>query len=206
MLNRHGLHGMLSNVNYQRLAGTNVLRDFVELPSQLYEHWLSTNQVLKKHAKHYQTNESIPDELVLKLTNARKFNLGFSTIEYTASALLDQALHCATIVPLDENDKSELLTDITVFENNELEKLGMPVGMIMRHRPTHFQHLFSGSSYAAGYYVYLWAEVLDADGFNAFVETNDIFNPEVALKLRKYIYSTGNSIDPKEAYRLFRGR
>ena len=197
---------MLSNVTYQRLAGTSVLKDFVEFPSQLFEHWLLTNQVLEKHAKHYQTNETIPIDLFERFTNARKYGQGFLTIEYTASALLDQSLHCATITPINNNDNTELLTDITIFENNELNKLGMPDGMIMRHRPAHFQHLFSSSSHAARYYVYLWADVLVADGFNAFVETNDIFNPEIALKLKKYIYSSGNSMDPKEAYRLFRGR
>lgn len=192
----HGLHGMLSNVTYDRLSGTSVLRDFVELPSQLFEHWLSQEVVLKAHARHFLTDESIPDELLTRLMKARKFNEGFSTVEYTASALVDTALHKASSKEL----------DIARFEQEELQRLGMPEGIIMRHRPAHFQHLFSGGSYAAAYYVYLWAEVLDADGFDAFLETGNCFNKEVAQRLRKYIYSSGNTLDPAEAFRLFRGR
>ena len=154
----HGLHGMLSNVTYAELAGTSVLRDFVELPSQLYEHWLSEEIVLKNHARHYLTNEQIPDSLLERLNKARNFNNGFDTVEYTASALIDQALHKL-------NDVELLNLDILEFESAELKSLDMPKGIIPRHRPIHFQHLFSGSSYSAAYYVYLWAEVLDADGF-----------------------------------------
>lgn len=202
----HHLHGMLSNVTYQRLAGTSVLKDFVELPSQLYEHWLTVPEVLKKHARHYETNAPIPEDLLEKLMKARKFNQGFQTIEYTASALVDQKLHTATIVPLNDQSMNEnILTDVDLFETRELEKLGMPKGIVMRHRPTYFQHLFSSSSYSARYYVYLWAEVLDADAFNAFKEAGNAFDPDVAKKLRKYIYSSGNSLDPVVAYRLFRG-
>jgi peptidyl-dipeptidase Dcp len=195
----HGLHGMLSDVTFNRLAGTSVLRDFVELPSQLYEHWLSQPEVLKKHARHYKTNEPIPDELLQKLMSARSFNQGFDTVEYTACALIDQTLHQ---VPL------ESLTDFDMkaFETSELRRLGMPEGIVLRHRPPHFQHLFSGSSYAAAYYVYLWAEVLDADGFDAFLEAGDPFHAETAAKVKRFIYSSGNSIDPREAFRLFRGR
>eukprot|EP00595_Chromulina_sp_UTEXLB2642_P000434 CAMPEP_0196761568 /NCGR_PEP_ID=MMETSP1095-20130614/854_1 /TAXON_ID=96789 ORGANISM="Chromulina nebulosa, Strain UTEXLB2642" /NCGR_SAMPLE_ID=MMETSP1095 /ASSEMBLY_ACC=CAM_ASM_000446 /LENGTH=544 /DNA_ID=CAMNT_0042111299 /DNA_START=563 /DNA_END=2197 /DNA_ORIENTATION=+ len=210
----HGMHGMLSNVTYQRLSGTNVLRDFVELPSQLFEHWLSEKEVLIKHARHYLTNEPIPDELLDRLMKAKKFNQGFSTIEFTASALVDQALHSAVISPLaspiDEgkntDSNSNVLADISLFEKQELDKLGMPEGIVMRHRPTHFQHLFSSSAYAAGYYVYLWAEVLDADGYDAFLETGNPFDPSTAKKVREYIYSSGNSLDPAVAYRSFRGR
>lgn len=193
----HGMHGMLSDVTYDGLSGTNVLRDFVELPSQLFEHWLSVPEVLKQHARHYETDEPIPDELLARLMAAKSFNMGFDTVEYTASALVDQALH---------NLKSVEGLNLTEFESNELNRLGMPESMVMRHRPAHFSHLFSGSSYAAAYYVYLWAEVLDADGFDAFLETGDAFNVEVAKKVRQYIYSSGNSIAPAEAFRMFRGR
>ena len=171
----------------------------MELPSQLYEHWLSEPSVLRRHAKHYLTGEVIPDELLKKLFAARNFNLGFDTIEYTVCALVDQSLHQ---VPADELEG----LDISAFEKSELQRLGMPDGIVMRHRPAHFAHLFAGASYASGYYVYLWAEVLDADGFDAFKETNDCFNKEVASKVRKYIYSSGNSLDPREAYKKFRGR
>jgi len=194
----HGLHGMLSDVTYQRLAGTSVLRDFVELPSQLYEHWLSEPTVLKKHARHYLTNEPIPDELMIKLKNAKTFGEGFGTIEYNACVLVDIALHKLT------TEVAEL--DITKFEHEELGRLGMPSGIVMRHRPAHFAHLFAGSGYASAYYVYLWAAVLDADGFDAFKETGDCFDRSTADRVRKYIYSSGNSLNPAEAYRLFRGR
>jgi peptidyl-dipeptidase Dcp len=194
----HGLHGMLSDVTYSRLAGTSVLRDFVELPSQLYEHWLGQKEVLRKHAVHYITGQVIPDELLSKMKAAQRFGQGFATIEYTASALVDIALHRTT--------EGVSTLDIGQFEREELKRLGMPQGMAMRHRPAHFQHLFSGSSYASAYYVYLWAEVLDADGFDAFLETGDCFDSATAARVRKYIYSSGNSIDPAEAFRLFRGR
>lgn len=188
---------MLSSVTYDRLSGTNVLVDFVELPSQLYEHWLTQPVVLKKFARHITTNEPIPDHLLQKMVKAKNFNLGFETIEYTSSALLDQALH-----QLDITDSF----DMNEFEQSELSKLSMPAAIIPRHRPAHFQHLFSGSSYASAYYVYLWAEVLDADGFDAFVETGDCFDKATAARVRKYIYSSGNSQPPEEAYRAFRGR
>lgn len=194
----HGLHGMLSNVTYARLAGTSVLRDFVELPSQLYEHWLGERVVLKKHALHHLTGEAIPDSLLDKMKAAHSFGQGFATIEYTSSALVDVALHRTV--------KEVASLDIAQFERDELKRLGMPQGMSMRHRPAHFQHLFSGSSYASAYYVYLWAEVLDADGFDAFLETGNCFDRTVADRVRKYIYSAGNSVDPAELFRLFRGR
>ena len=196
----HGLHGMLSDVTYSRLSGTSVLKDFVELPSQLYEHWLSEPAVLKKHARHYRTGATIPDELLQKLFDARNFNLGFDTIEYTICALMDQSLH--QIGTAEELEK----LDINAFEKSELKRFEMPDGIVMRHRPSHFAHLFSGSSYAAGYYVYLWAEVLDADGFGAFKETGNCFDADVAARARKFIYSSGNSVDPMEAYKNFRGR
>jgi peptidyl-dipeptidase Dcp len=193
----HGLHGMLSNATYGRLASTNVLTDFVELPSQLMEHWFSQPQVLKKYARHYQTGEPIPDDLLDKLQAARSFQQGFQTIEYTICALLDMALHQI-------EDYTDF--DLAEFERTELERLGMPKGIVMRHRPAHFQHLFSGDWYAAGYYVYLWAEVLDADCFAAFEEAGDIFDPETAAKAREYIYGAGNTVAPDELFRRFRGR
>ena len=193
----HGLHGLLSNVTYERLSGTSVLRDFVELPSQLFEHWLTEPEVLKRHARHHATGEPIPDALVARLHEARQFNQGYETVRYTASALVDMAAHARTTA-------DEL--DVVAFERAELERLGLPAAVGINHRLTHFQHLFSGSSYAAGYYVYLWAEVLDADGFDAFREAGGPFDPVVALRLKRFIYSSGNSLEPSEAYRAFRGR
>ncbi|MDQ3445330.1 MAG: M3 family metallopeptidase, partial [Pseudomonadota bacterium] len=193
----HGLHGLLSQVTYERLSGTRVLRDFVELPSQLFEHWALEPEVLRKHALHVQTGEPIPDSLTQRLLKAQHFNQGFETVEYTACALLDMALH---------ETASDDGIDITEFERAELERLGMPREMVLRHRLPHFAHLFSGSSYAAGYYVYMWAEVLDADGYDAFVEAGNPFDAAVATRLLKYVYSAGNSIEPRAAYRAFRGR
>ena len=174
-----------------------MLRDFVELPSQLFEHWLAEAEVLKRHARHYLTDEPIPDALVDKLLAARLFNQGFETVRYTASALVDMAAHALTDADA---------PDVVEFERAELARIGAPADVGMNHRLTHFQHLFSGSSYAAGYYVYLWAEVLDADGYEAFVEAGNPFDAAVAARLRRFIYSSGNSIEPSEAYRAFRGR
>ena len=193
----HGLHGLLSQVTYERLSGTRVLRDFVELPSQLFEHWALEAEVLKKHARHVDTGAPIPDALIERLQKARRFNQGFETVEYTACALLDMALHAQV---------SDDGVDITQFEQEELARLGMPREMVLRHRLPHFAHLFSSSSYAAGYYVYMWAEVLDADGYDAFVEAGNPFDPAVASRLLKYVYSSGNTIEPRAAYRAFRGR
>ena len=192
----HGHHGMLSNVTFKTLAGTRVLTDFVELPSQLMEHWLKQPAVLKNF-KHHETQEPVPQDLLDKLMAARNFNQGFATIEYTACALLDMAMHM-------QQDYDNF--DLKKFEDAELARLQMPQGIIMRHRPTHFLHLFASAHYAAGYYVYLWAEVLDADAFDAFLESGDVFNKEVADKAKKYIYSAGNSQAPDELFRLFRGR
>ena len=193
----HGLHGLLSNVTYERVSGTNVLRDFVELPSQLFEHWLEQPAVLKRHARHCQTGAPIPDSMIERLHRARHFNQGYETVRYAASALVDLAIHART---------SSEPVDVVAFERAELERLGLPPAVGVNHRLVHFQHLFSGSGYAAGYYVYLWAEVLDADGFDAFAEAGDPFDPAVAHRLARFIYSSGNSIEPGEAYRAFRGR
>lgn len=193
----HGLHGLLSNVGYERLSGTNVLRDFVELPSQLFEHWLGEREVLKRHARHHATGEPIPDELVKRIEAASKFNQGYETLRYLASAKVDMAVHSRT----DAEGP-----DIVAFERAEVERMGLPASVGMNHRLPHFLHLFAGAGYAAGYYVYLWAEVLDADGYDAFTEAGDPFDAAVAERLREHIYSSGNSREPREAYRAFRGR
>jgi len=193
----HGLHGLLSDVTYESVSGTSVLRDFVELPSQIFEHWLAEPEVLKRHARHYLTDEPIPDALIEKLHDARLFNQGYETVRYTASALVDMAAHALT---------DAAAPDVVEFERAELARIGAPAVVGMNHRLTHFQHLFSGSGYAAGYYVYLWAEVLDADGYDAFREAGSPFDPAVARRLREFIYAAGNSIEPAAAYRAFRGR
>ena len=194
----HGLHGLLSEVRYERVAGTRVLRDFVELPSQLFEHWLAEPEVLKRHARHYVTHEPIPDALVERIHAARHFNQGHETVRYAASALVDLAVHALENVPPD--------LDLAAFERAELERLGHPAVVGMNHRLPHFQHLFSSAAYAAGYYVYLWAEVLEADAYEAFVEAGDPFDPELAERLYRCIYAPGDSVDPVETYRAFRGR
>lgn len=193
----HALHGMLSNVTYPSLAGTAVARDFVELPSQLYEHWVARPEVLSRHARHVETGAPIPAPLIDKLLAARNFNQGFQTVEYTASALVDLEFH--------SNGMPDPL-DVDRFEADELNGIGMPRNIVMRHRPAHFAHVFSGDGYSSGYYSYLWSEVLDADAFQAFTETGDVFDPKTAARLHDFIYSAGNSRDPEEAYLLFRGR
>ena len=194
----HGLHGLLSNVEFGRLSGTQVLRDFVELPSQLFEHWATEPEVLRRHARHWQTDAPIPDDLMLRMQRARQFNQGYETVRYTASALVDMAVHART--------EAEPPADLCAFEADLLTALGLPPGVGLNHRLVHFQHLFSSSGYAAGYYVYLWAEVLDADGFGAFTEAGSPFAPQVAARLRTHIYGSGNSVPPAEAYLAFRGR
>ncbi|WP_228930532.1 M3 family metallopeptidase [Roseibium aggregatum] len=193
----HGLHGLLSNVTYPMISGTSVSRDFVELPSQLYEHWLSQPEVLSKYAVHYKTGEPMPEALLDKLLAAANFNQGFATVEYTASALIDLELHQL-------EDPADL--DVAAFEKEELGKIGMPQAITMRHRIPHFQHVFSGDGYAAGYYSYMWSEVMDADAFEAFEEKGNVFDPETAGKLLTYIYSAGGRQDPEAAYLAFRGR
>jgi peptidyl-dipeptidase Dcp len=191
----HGLHGLLSSVTYPSIAGTSVSRDFVELPSQLYEHWLSTPQVLEKFARHYKTGKPMPDNLRKRLEAARNFNQGFATVEYTACALVDMALYAA-------QDLTSL--DVDEFEAKTLSELGMPAEIVMRHRLPHFMHIMGG--YSAGYYSYLWSEVMDADAFAAFEEAGNIFDKKTAAKLKEFIYSAGNRRDPHEAYVAFRGR
>src|SRR5437868_3946542 len=187
----HGLHGMLSDVTYPSLSGTSVFTDFVELPSQLYEHWQEQPQVLRQFAKHYQTGEPLPDDLLKRFLAARQFNQGFATVEFVASALIDLEFH---------SQPASAVRDVGAFERTELEKIGMPAEISLRHRPTQFGHIFSGDHYAAGYYSYMWSEVMDADAFGAFEETGDIFDPATAKRLHDDIYSSGGSRDPEEAY------
>jgi len=192
----HALHGLLSKVNYPTLAGTNVPRDFVEFPSQINEHWLSTPEVLNRFALHYKTGKPMPKELVEKIERAATFNQGFSTVEYLASALVDMKLHLAGDADIDTKE----------FERETLTELGMPSSIVMRHRIPQFAHVFSGDGYSAGYYSYLWSEVLDQDAWQAFKETGNPYSDEVASRFVKYILSAGNTQDPADAYREFRGR
>jgi len=192
----HALHGMLSDVTYPLISGTRVAGDFVEFPSQLYEHWIKEPEMLRRFALHYKTGEPMPEALIAKLTSARRFNQGWATVEYTASALVDLKLHL---------DPSPADVDVVAFERQELARIGMPDAIAMRHRAPHFQHIFSGG-YSAAYYSYLWSEVLDADGFEAFEEAGDIFDAEVAHRLHDFVYAAGGSRDYDAAYRGFRGR
>jgi peptidyl-dipeptidase Dcp len=193
----HGLHGMLSNVVYPSLSGTSVFTDFVELPSQLYEHWQERPEVLQKFARHYQTGEPLPEDLLKRFLAARKFNQGFATVEFVASALLDLEFH---------TQPASASRDVRAFEQAELKKIGMPEEIAMRHRPTQFGHIFAGDHYASGYYSYMWSEVMDADAFGAFEEAGDIFDAATAKRLHDDIYSSGGSVDPEAAYVAFRGR
>ena len=191
----HALHGMLSNVTYPSVSGTGVARDFVELPSQLYEHWLTVPDILEKYAVHYETGKPMPKELLDKVLAARTFNAGFATVEFTSSALVDMAFHTRDAV----EDPMQVQAEV-------LETIGMPQSIVMRHATPHFQHVFSGDGYSAGYYSYMWSEVLDADAFSAFEEMGNAFDPVTARKLKNNIYSVGGSVDPEDAYRAFRGK
>ncbi|MGV3490531.1 MAG: M3 family metallopeptidase [Devosia sp.] len=190
----HGLHGLLSDVTYPRIAGTSVVRDFVELPSQIYEHWLLEAPVLARFT-HYETGAPIPPELLERMNAARTANSGFETVEFVSSAILDMDYHSLPMAG-----------SVAEFESAVLASIQMPREIALRHASTHFLHLFSGDGYAAGYYSYLWSEVLDADGFGAFKEAGDPFDPATAQRLHEYIYSAGGKRDFAEAYRLFRGR
>lgn len=192
----HALHGLSSNVTYPSLSGTNVARDYVEFPSQLLEHWVSTPEVLQKFALHYQNGKPIPQSLVDKINKAATFNQGFATVEYLSSALVDMKLHLAGSQKIDA-DK---------FEKDTLAELGMPKELVMRHRTPQFGHVFSSDGYSAGYYSYLWSDVLTADAFDAFTEGKGAYDKKIGASLVKNIFSVGNTIDPAEAYRKFRGR
>ncbi len=191
----HALHGMLSNVRYPSVSGTSVSRDFVELPSQLYEHWLTVPEILSRYALHYQTGEPMPQSLLDKVLAARTFNAGFATVEFTSSALVDMAFH--TMEPP---------ADPMAVQEAVLKEIGLPQSITMRHASPHFQHVFAGDGYSAGYYSYMWSEVLDADAFSAFQEAGNVFDPAMAKRLSDHIYSVGGSIDPEAAYRAFRGK
>ena len=192
----HALHGLSSNVTYPSLAGTAVARDYVEFPSQLLERWLSTPEVLNRFALHYQTGKPIPAELVQKIEKASTFNQGFATVEYLASALVDMKLHLAGDQTIDP-DK---------FEKDTLAALGMPSEIVMRHRTPQFGHVFSGDGYSAGYYSYIWSDTLSADAWEAFTAGGGAYDKAVAKRLRDDIFSIGNTVDPAEAYKRFRGR
>jgi peptidyl-dipeptidase Dcp len=191
----HALHGLSSNVTYPSLSGTAVARDYVEFPSQLLEHWLSTPQVLQRFAVHHQTGRPIPQELVDRIKRASTFNQGFGTTEYLSSALVDMKLHLA----------GERQIDADAFEKQALAELGMPSELVMRHRTPQFGHVFSSDGYSAGYYSYLWSDVLTADAAEAFTEAGGFYDPAVAARLRTLL-SVGNTVDPAEAFRAFRGR
>jgi peptidyl-dipeptidase Dcp len=192
----HALHGLLSDVTYPSLAGTSVARDFVEFPSQLNEHWIYTPELLDRFAKHYQTGERIPQELVEKIERASTFNQGFATVEYLASALIDMKLHLAGSQTIDPD----------AFERDTLGGMGMPRQLVMRHRTPQFGHVFSGDGYSAGYYSYLWADTLTADAAEAFEEAGSMYDRGTADRLVDTVLSVGNTVEAAEAFRNFRGR
>ena len=191
----HALHGLLSDVTYSFVSGTSVARDFVELPSQLYEHWLETPEVLKAHARHAETGTPMPQDLLDRLISARNYDQGFATVEYVASALVDLDFHSGPAP-----------SDPMARQDEILHRIGMPKAIVMRHATPHFQHVFSGDGYSSGYYSYMWSEVMDADAFAAFRETGDVFDPDVATRLAANIYSAGGSRDAGDLYIAFRGR
>lgn len=190
----HALHGLLQNVPYPTLAGTP--RDFVEYPSQVHERWVLTPEILDRFAKHYQTGERMPQALVDRVRASDKFNQGYATVSYLSSAIVDMKLHT----------RGDGVVDVDAFERATLAELGMPREIVMRHRLPQFGHLFSSDAYSAGYYSYLWSEVMDADTWGAFTETGDVWNPAVSARMREHILSNGNTIDRAEAFRRFRGR
>jgi peptidyl-dipeptidase Dcp len=191
----HALHGLCSNVSYPSLSGTNVARDYVEFPSQILEHWLPTPEILSGYALHVETGKPIPEELVAKIKKAETFNRGFKTVEFLASALVDMKLHLSTPT-----------ADPDAFERDTLAALGMPREIVMRHRTPHFNHVFSGDGYSAAYYSYLWSDVLTADAWEAFTEAAGPWDPAVAERLKAHVFSVGNTIDPVDGYRAFRGK
>jgi peptidyl-dipeptidase Dcp len=191
----HALHQMLSNVTYGFISGTNVARDFVELPSQLYEHWMEVPEVLQKHARHYETGEPMPSDMLERLLAAGTYDQAFATVEFVSSALVDLAFHEGA-APADPMQR----------QAEVLEGLGMPQAIRMRHATPHFAHIFSGDGYSSGYYSYMWSEVMDADAFAAFEEAGNPFDPEVAARLERFILSAGGSEEADVLYTKFRGR
>ena len=192
----HALHGLCSNVTYPKLSGTNVATDYVEFPSQILERWLSTPEILNKYALHYKTGKPIPQELVKRIENASKFNSGFNTVEYLASALIDMKLHLA----------GDQQIDADAFEKKELAALGMPKEMVMRHRTPQFGHIFADDGYSAGYYSYMWSDVLSADAYEAFTEAGGPYDKAVGKRLHDFVFSIGNTIDEAQGYKSFRGK
>jgi peptidyl-dipeptidase Dcp len=192
----HALHGLSSDVTYPGVSGTRVARDYVEFPSQLLEHWLSTPEILDRYALHYQTGKPIPKELVEKIRRADTFNQGFDTVEYLSSALIDMKLHLAGDATIDP-DK---------FERETLAALGMPKQIVMRHRTPQFGHVFSGDGYSAGYYSYLWSDTISSDAFEAFTEAGGPYDKAVAKRLLDNVFSVGNTVDPADGYKAFRGK
>ena len=192
----HAVHGLASKVTYPSLSGTSVPRDYVELPSQLLEHWLATSELLERFARHYQTGEPMPEALVQRIEKASTFNQGFATTEFLASALLDMKLHLA----------GDQEIDPAAFERETLTALGMPAEIVMRHRLPQFAHIFASDGYSAGYYSYLWADTLTADAAEAFKEAGGLYDKTIARRLYTHILSAGNTRDPADAYREFRGR
>ena len=191
----HALHQMLSDVSYGYISGTSVARDFVELPSQLYEHWLEVPEVLQKFATHAETGEPIPSALLDRLLAAQTYDMGFATVEYVASALVDLAFH-----------KEDAPEDPMAKQAEVLANIGMPAAITMRHATPHFAHVFAGDGYSSGYYSYMWSEVMDADAFEAFREAGDPFDAETAKKLETHILSAGGSKEADVLYTAFRGR
>jgi peptidyl-dipeptidase Dcp len=192
----HALHGLCSRVEYPSLAGTNVARDYVEFPSQVLEHWLATPEVLDRFALHHETGKPMPRELVAKIERAKRFNEGFRTVEFLASALIDMKLHLAT----------DGVSDPAAFERDTLAALRMPREIVMRHRTPQFLHVFADDGYSAGYYSYLWADVITADAWEAFTEAGGPWNEAVAARLLEHVLAVGNTVPPEEGYRAFRGR
>jgi len=192
----HALHGLCSNVTYPKLSGTNVATDYVEFPSQILERWLSTPEILNKYSLHYKTGAPIPADLVKRIKNANKFNKGFGTVEYLASALIDMKLHLV----------GSQIIDADAFERNELTALGMPKEIVMRHRTPQFAHIFADDGYSAGYYSYLWSDVLSADAYEAFTEAGGAYDKEVGKRLKDNVFSVGNTVDEATGYKAFRGK
>ncbi len=191
----HALHGLSSDVKFGSLSGTRVPRDYVEFPSQILERWQTTPEVLQKFALHYKTGKPIPQVLVNKIKKTSTFNQGFATLEYLSSALLDMKIHLT----------GDQKIDADAFEKQTMKELGMPDELVMRHRTPQFQHIFGSEGYSAGYYSYIWSDVLSADAYDVFEKGGGPYSKGVAAKLTKYIFSVGNTIDQAEAYRMFSG-
>jgi peptidyl-dipeptidase Dcp len=191
----HALHQILSDVTYASISGTSVARDFVELPSQLYEHWLEVPEVLQRHARHAETGDPIPQALLDRLLAAQTYDMGFQTVEYVASALVDLDFH-----------DGPAPADPMQAQAATLEAIGMPSAIGMRHATPHFAHVFAGDGYSSGYYSYMWSEVMDADAFAAFEEAGGPFDPDLATKLERFVLSAGGSQEADALYTAFRGR